>query len=124
MVILMGQVVEKMLKSVVEKLCTDANDTLKESFNLLAIYEKIHEISPNFILNRGDLSMLEDYYLNAGSPGSSFVIIDRTSCESCLDIMYTVLDEINILCSSLGLYAFFYEKKYLDNTDNSYMSIF
>lgn len=88
------QVVEKMLKSVAERTCAGI-ERLMNSHNLRAIYDAIHQNVPEIHLNRGDLSMLKDFYFDAKYPGDNFVVVDRDTCIDCLQVMYEVIKEVN-----------------------------
>lgn len=92
------QVVEKMLKSVLEQLvpATDAGiDKLMHSHNLRALYDKIHELDSTFSLDRRGLSMLKDYYYDANYPGDSFITVTKEECAENLEIMYDTIDAVN-----------------------------
>lgn len=92
------QVVEKLLKSVLEQLvpATDSHvDKLMTSHNLRAIYDKIHDVYPTFTLDRRGLSMLKDYYYDAKYPGDSFVTVTKSECEENVQIMYDTIEQVN-----------------------------
>lgn len=61
------QVAEKMLKSVAERVCVGV-EKLMHTHNLRALYTEIHKIEPDFILDKGSLSMLKDLYFDAKYP--------------------------------------------------------
>lgn len=88
------QVVEKMLKSVAELVCTDI-DKLLNSHNLRALYFEIHQEIPDFVLNPAELSMLKDYYFDAKYPGDNFVTVTKEECTIGLQTMYEVIDVVN-----------------------------
>lgn len=98
------QVAEKMLKSAVEHTCIDVESLLK-SHNLRALYDKIHQAEPDFVLDRNALSTLKDYYFDAKYPGDNFVSVTREECQECLEIMYDVIEQVNQLRNRLGLYT-------------------
>ena len=92
------QVVEKLLKSVLEQLAPstdDSVDKLMHSHNLRAIYDKSHAIESAFNLDRRALSMLKDYYFDAKYPGDSFVTVTKEECTENIGIMYDVIEEVN-----------------------------
>ena len=100
------QVVEKMLKSVLEQLvpATDAGkDKLMHSHNLRALYDKIHELDSTFNLDRRGLSMLKDYYYDAKYPGDSFITVTKDECTENVEIMYDAVDAVNAFRKRNGL---------------------
>lgn len=96
------QVTEKMLKSVAERVCTDIEDALR-SYNLRILYDAIHSVIPTFNLDRGRLSIMKDLYFEAKYPGTNFVLVSRTDCEKCLELMYDCIEEVNKVRKSLDL---------------------
>ena len=84
------QIAEKLLKSVLNEVATGC-EALLHSHNLRGIYDKIHSIDSNFILNRGDLSILKDIYFDAKYPGDNFVTVTREECEDYLRILNDVI---------------------------------
>ncbi len=96
------QVAEKMLKSVVELSSVNCESLLR-SHNLRALYDeafKQFSVSP---VNRGDLSMLKDYYFDAKYPGDNFVNVTEAECEQCLTTMYDVIEFVHAARNKLGL---------------------
>lgn len=61
MVVQIQQVAEKMLKSVLVLVST--NETLFHSHNLRQIYDAIHELQSDFVLDRMELAYLKDFIL-------------------------------------------------------------
>ena len=106
------QVVEKMLKSVAERVCVDIEGLLK-THNLRALYDRIHAEIPSFMLNRDKLSTLKDYYYDTKYPGDNFVEISYDMCLDCLRMMYSVIESVNIVRRELGLDCEEYSVKYL-----------
>ena len=115
MVVHAQQVTEKMLKSVAERVCTDA-DKLMHTHNLRGIYDAIHKIRPDFNLDRGALSMLKDFYFDAKYPGDNFVVVDRETCEKCLATMYDCIREVHKIREELGLENHSIKEKMLEPT--------
>lgn len=107
------QIAEKMLKSVAEHTCVGI-EKLMQSHNLRAIYTEIHNSEPDFVLNKSDLSMLKDFYFDAKYPGDNFVEVDKESCQECLDIMYSVIDETNKMRGRLELPVEDFERMMLE----------
>lgn len=106
------QVTEKMLKSVAELVCVGI-ERLMHTHNLRALYDTIHEVKPDFYLNRGELSMLKDFYFDAKYPGDNFVVVNRETCEECLDTMYDCIEEVHKVRISLGLPIYSITRKML-----------
>lgn len=61
------QIAEKMLKSVAEVTCVGI-EKLMTTHNLRAIYTEINKVESDFILDKGKLSMLKDFYFDAKCP--------------------------------------------------------
>lgn len=112
------QVAEKMLKSVLEYLCDlgDELDKLLRSHNLRAIYDKIHNVYPEFCLDRGSLSILKDFYFDAKYPGDNFVTVTFDECAECIGIMYDAIEETNKFRASNGLSVHEVTRKQLYST--------
>jgi len=96
------QIAEKMLKSVAEIVTMGAENLLK-SHNLRALYDRIHEQEPEYVINRDSLSTLKDYYFDAKYPGENFVTVTREECSECLETMYSVIEQTNKLRQRYGL---------------------
>lgn len=110
------QVVEKMLKSVIDEVASSQDceiDRLMKSHNLRALYDEIHKIVPYFVLDRGSLSMLKDYYFDAKYPGENFVTVTREECQDCVDILYTVIEQVNKFREKNNLSVYEIKKKSL-----------
>lgn len=101
-----------MLKSLAEHTCVGI-EKLMNGHNLRALYIAIHNVLPSFLLNKGSLSMLKDYYFDAKYPGDNFVMVDRESCIECLEIMYDTIKAVNTERSKLGLPVEKFEELYL-----------
>ena len=80
------QIVEKMLKSVAELVCTDIEHLMK-SYNLRALYDEIHKVDAQFILDRNALSTLKDYYFDARYPGDNFVVVTPEELQEAIEIV-------------------------------------
>ncbi len=106
------QVAEKMLKSVVELSSVNCENLLR-SRNLRALYDeafKQFSVSP---VDRGELSMLKDYYFDAKYPGNNFVNVTAAECKQCLITMYDVIDFVHAARNKLGLGCSKVERKLL-----------
>lgn len=105
------QITEKMLKAIVERVCVEPFKLLT-THNLRALYMEIRKEDEMFILDKGALSMLKDFYFDAKYPGDNYVDVDRETCDECLDIMYSTIEMVNKKREQLGLETFEYEEKY------------
>lgn len=106
------QVTEKMLKSIVERVCVEPFKLLT-THNLRALYTEIHKVDETFVLDKGALSMLKDFYYDAKYPGDNYVDVDKESCEECLQIMYATIAMVNKKREQLNLPVTPFEYKYL-----------
>lgn len=109
------QVVEGLLKSAAERTCIGI-EKLMLSHNLRALYDEIHKVEPSFKLDRGQLSMLKDYYFDAKYPGDNFVIVSQDDCDAALTVMYDTVNEVNRLRETLGLPIKKFERKFTEKS--------
>lgn len=65
-------------------------EKLMLSHNLRGLYDAIHQQEQTFCLDRGSLSMLKDFYLDAKY---NFVTVSKQECQDCLNTMYDVLEQ-------------------------------
>lgn len=107
------QIVEKLLKSVVEIVCTSDIEELLKTHNLRKIYMAVDKEKKSFKLDAKDLGYLKDFYFDAKYPGDNFVWVTKEECAECLHIMYEVLFEVNKLRTELSLPVEFKDEKYL-----------
>ena len=115
------QVAEKFLKSIIEEIYSSQDnsiDKLLHSHNLRALFDSIHTLIPDFILNRGELSMLKDYYYDAKYPGDNFVTVTREECKECIKTLYDVVEQVNAFREKNNLSYYKIERKNL-NTSSS-----
>lgn len=109
------QVAEKMLKSVAERTCVGI-EKLMLSHNLRALYDEIHKVEPSFKLDRGQLSILKDYYFDIRCPSDSFIMISQEYCDDALKIMYDTVNEVNRLRETLCLPIKRFERKFTEKS--------
>ncbi len=107
------QVAEKMLKSVVERVCVEPFKLLT-THNLRALYTEIHKEDPLFLIDKGALSMLKDFYYDAKYPGDNYVDVDEESCRECLETMYKTIEMVNQKRKALNLEVMEIEEKYIE----------
>ena len=112
MVVQIQQVAEKMLNSVLVLVST--NETLFHSHNLRQIYDAIHELQSDFVLDRMELAYLKDFYFEAKYPGDNFVVVSREECATCLHIMYSVITAVTEFRRKAGLDYYDVVEKYLE----------
>ena len=103
------------MKSTAESTCIGI-EKLMLSHNLRALYDEIHKVEPSFKLDRGQLSMLKDYYFDAKYPGDNFVIVSQDDCDAALTVMYATVNEVNRLRETLGLPIKRFERKFTEKS--------
>lgn len=92
------QVVEKLLKSVVEQFYYKEDLTeLLRTYSLKTLGRAIKECLPSSKLNLKDLAYLTNYYFDTRYPGPDYHIVDKEDYEECLRIMYHVKAEVDCL---------------------------
>ena len=112
MVVQMQQIAEKMLKSVLILISTD--ETLFHSCDLRRIYNAIHKLQSDFVLNQMELAYLKDFYFEARYPGDNFIVVSREDCITCLHIMYSVVIAVTEFRRKAGLDYYDVVEKYLE----------
>lgn len=76
--ILCEQVVEKLLKHLVERYCFKEDySALLKGHNLVKLYKAILEDNIDLHLSLGMLRTLKDYYFDANYPGDNFILITK-----------------------------------------------
>lgn len=113
------QIAEKMLKSVAERVCIGI-EKLMHTHNLRALYDAVHNIEPQYELDRGKLSMLKDFYFDAKYPGDNFVTVTKQDCQECLDTMYDVVSQTNQFRQRYELEVFSFERVPLNHVTGVY----
>ncbi|MEY8335810.1 HEPN domain-containing protein [Lachnospiraceae bacterium 47-T17] len=96
------RVAEKMLKSVAEVTCVDIEKLLK-SHNIRGIYDMIHRVEPDFVLDRNGLSTLKDYYYDTQYPGENFIIVTEEELLEAYEIMLSVVGAVERWREAHGL---------------------
>lgn len=108
------QIIEKLLKSVVERVATVASDDgIMRTHNLRQLYQAINKEVPKFQLNSGTLSIIKDYYFECKYPGDNYYKATKEDCTEALEMMYEVWKQVNEFRESLGLDVFDYQVKLL-----------
>lgn len=104
--VLCQQTAETMLKSVLDEISDSRDssiDKLMHAHNLRALYDQIHRVIPEFVLDRGNLSMLKDYYFDARYPGDNFVTVTKEESDECLRVTLEVVEQVNRFRKANGL---------------------
>lgn len=96
------QIAEKMLKSAVELACPSPESMLKNN-NLRKMADSLRDNGVTIETDRDKLSTLKDYYFEARYPGDDFVEVTEAECDTCLDTMYRVVEDINRFREERGL---------------------
>ena len=96
------QVVEKLLKSVLEIVSPQAQK-LFGSHNLRSIATEIANNGVSLNVSIKDFAVLKDYYFESRYPGADFLIATRTDCEQALITVYDTVDAVNAFRMSKGL---------------------
>ena len=92
-VILAHQVTEMLLKSVLDTIgCMDG---FLYTHDLKSIYDKIGESYSGIVLNEQDLVHLSECFLKAQYPNDGYVIFSKEQCDTCVMIMYKVLEKVD-----------------------------
>ena len=116
------QTAETMLKSVLDEI-SDARDSninrLMHSSDLRVLYNQIHKVVPEFVLDSSDLAMLTDYYYSARYPGDNFVTVTKEESDECLKVTLEVVEQVNRFRKANGL-----EVKELSHEQLNGMQIF
>jgi HEPN domain-containing protein len=90
------QIVEKLLKHIIESYCQDNNVTqLLRSHKLHSIYMTIHRIHPQFQLNRDDLIFLSSFYYDARYPGVDYVKVKKEDAIRCIRVVEEVKEKVD-----------------------------
>ena len=105
------QVAEKLLKSVINSVLVDDSKSIK-TYNLRKLNDSLKESNVELFLDDLELSYLTDFYFDARYPGDDFVIVDKSRCNKCLEIMYKIVKSVNNFRLENGLYTFTFEEKY------------
>lgn len=96
------QVVEKLLKSVLEIYgCEDTN--LLHSRNLIYLYDKITDNYIELDLDVASLSRLKDIYFDGRYPGKNYIEMSEKQVKSCLQLTDSTILAVNKLRVDNGL---------------------
>lgn len=101
--VLCQQVIEKLLKSLLELVIEDSDKPLLTSHNLVNIYNYIISKNINIQLNKGNLSLVKDVYFTGRYPGRDFVFYTEDDIDMYLDTVFETLNEVNRIRESYSL---------------------
>lgn len=106
------QVVEKLLKSVLELISVNS-DKLLLSHNLTSIYMTISKIDKSINLDVGMLSVLKDVYFDSRYPCDDYLDVDFELCKKLVNLMYDCIEEVNKWRSNRDLDIVEFDRKFL-----------
>lgn len=98
------QVVEKLLKHLIEIFCVsneEANDTLSKH-NLKKINWLLKSCGIDLKIQIKDLTFLQDYYFDARYPGYDFVTVTKEEADECLKIVEDVKKRVETYLADCG----------------------
>lgn len=90
------QVVEKLLKSVIERLYIEDNITdILRSHSLKTLGRALTSVLPTVDISIKDLAYLTNYYFDTRYPGPDYHIVSKEDFDECKRIMYDVKEEVD-----------------------------
>ncbi|MEF9960588.1 MAG: HEPN domain-containing protein [Cellulosilyticaceae bacterium] len=93
--ILCEQVVEKLLKHIVERSCfTEDYSALLKGHNLVKLYKAIVEEGIELELSINMLRTLKDYYFDANYPGDNFILLTKEEVMEAYTFTKEALDKV------------------------------
>ncbi|HHT97799.1 MAG TPA: HEPN domain-containing protein [Clostridiales bacterium] len=98
------QTVEKYLKHIVYEFCVENPEAINvlKTHNLTKLYRIIMESGIDLEIERGDLSLLKDYYFNSRYPGDNFIAVSQQEARECIDLVELVKEKIEKFLMSRG----------------------
>lgn len=118
------QVVEKLLKSVMEAVCNHCDKQTLNGHNLRKIYLSITKEIEDFDLDTDALSSLKDLYFDAKYPGENFIEVTEDMCIKYTRLMYEVIRVVNQFRAESNLYTYEFEVKVYSGRSNYMESVF
>lgn len=118
------QVVEKLLKSVMEAVCNPCDKQTLNGHNLRKIYLSITKEIEDFDLDTDALSSLKDLYFDAKYPGENFIEVTEDMCIKYTRLMYEVIRVVNKFRVESNLYTYEFEVKVYSGRSNYMESVF
>lgn len=93
--ILCEQVVEKLLKHIVERACFKEDySVLLKGHNLVKLYKAIVEEGIALEISINGLRTLKDYYFDANYPGDNFVLVTQEELKEAYELTQEVLEKV------------------------------
>lgn len=118
------QVVEKLLKSVMEAVCNPCDKQTLNGHNLRKIYLSITKEIEDFDLDTDALSSLKDLHFDAKYPGENFIEVTEDMCIKYTRLMYEVIRVVNKFRVESNLYTYEFEVKVYSGRSNYMESVF
>lgn len=118
------QIVEKLLKSVMEVVCIPCDKQTLNGHNLRKIYLNITKEVVDFELDADALSSLKDLYFDAKYPGENFIEVTEDMCIKYTRLMYEVIRVVNNFRVESNLYTYEFEVKVYNGRSNYMESVF
>lgn len=116
--VLIEQIVEKLLKSVMEVVCIPCDKQTLNGHNLRKIYLSIVKEVVDFELDVDALSSLKDLYFDADYPGENFIEVTEDMCIKYTRFMYEVIRVVNKFRAESNLYTYEFEVKVYSGRSN------
>lgn len=93
--ILCEQVVEKLLKHIVQNFCFKEDYTvLLKGKNLVKLYKAIVDEEIEIKISKDMLRTLKDYYFDANYPGDNFILVDEDELNEAYEFTKEVVEKV------------------------------
>lgn len=93
--ILCEQVVEKLLKHIVQNFCFKEDYTgLLKGHNLVKLYKAIVDEEIEIKISKNMLRTLKDYYFDANYPGDNFILVDEDELNEAYEFTKEVVEKV------------------------------
>lgn len=84
-------IAERFLKHIIQVYLLDKDyTTTLRSHKLTTLYQTIHEVYPDFQLDKNMLRILTDYYFDARYPGADYIIVSQQDALEAVDAVETI----------------------------------
>lgn len=112
------QIVEKLLKYILEEILVEEDNTeLLRSHKLRTLESTIESQLGDCVMSKDDARFLTDFYFDARYPGDDFILVTYEDVNRCIDIVSKVIDRIKDIRCSLGGSLEEIGREILDNSD-------
>ena len=89
-------IAERFLKHVIQIYLLDRDYTsVLRSHKLITLYQAIHEVYPDFQLDKNMLRVLTDYYFDAQYPGADYITVSQQEALEAVEIVEAVKDTVD-----------------------------